>query len=386
MQASNPPSAVLRILNGPLQGAEFPLEHARTLFLVGPQAAWSDTAHSTVLEEAIYVPLEQGGCNFEVLLNDNQHDACTLRIASEQDSVEREARFQTRIQVGALALAIKPGDEAWADEVLSVQAPAIEEPTSQVGSPRVPRFLPAVGLVLAAVVAVGAWVALRENPVASIEHLLAGASGTLQVVPGRQGSMYIFAHSERDASWARQVLTRSGKPESTVIALHDERDRLQRVLAERFPSVAWHRFDFSDVANPRLWVSRQRNVFDTAVQQGLEQALLSEMPYARQVRIAFADDRLAARRAEEGLARLGIDYRRLDKRDSITLSVQGALQDNELLAVRDYVNEYYRLWGDRYVHFAVELEDDWLKGLSFQYGPSGYVKTTPSSWYFPKPL
>jgi hypothetical protein len=132
--------------------------------------------------------------------------------------------------------------------------------------------------------------------------------------------------------------------------------------------------------------SRQRNVFDTAVQQGLEQALLSEIPYARQVRIAFADDRLAARHAEEGLARLGIDYRRLDKRDSITLSVQGALQDSELLAVRDYVNEYYRLWGDRYVHFAVELKDDWLKGLSFQYGPSGYVKTTPSSWYFPKPL
>ena len=114
--------------------------------------------------------------------------------------------------------------------------------------------------------------------------------------------------------------------------------------------------------------------------------MLSEIPYARQVRIAFADDRLAARHAEEGLARLGIDYRRLDKRDSITLSVQGALQDSELLAVRDYVNEYYRLWGDRYVHFAVELKDDWLKGLSFQYGPSGYVKTTPSSWYFPKPL
>ena len=386
MQASNPPSAVLRILNGPLQGAEFPLEHARTLFLVGPQAAWSDTAHSTVLEEAIYVPLEQGGCNFEVLLNDNQRDACTLRVAAAQDSIEHEARYQTRIQVGALVLAIRLGDETWADEVLSEQPPAIEESSAHVGSSMAPRVLPVVGLVLAAVVAAGTWLALRENPVAGIEQLLAGASGALQVVPGRQGSMYIFAHSERDASWARQVLARSGKPETTVVSVHDERDRLQRVLAERFPTMAWHRFDFSDVANPQLWVSRQRNDVDAAAQQVLQQALLTEMPYARQVRIAFADDRLAARRAEEGLARLGIDYRRLDKHDSVTLSVQGALQDSELLAVRDYVNEYYRLWGDRYVHFAVELKDDWLKGLSFQYGPSGYVKTTPSSWYFPKPL
>ncbi|WP_306461289.1 PrgH/EprH family type III secretion apparatus protein, partial [Pseudomonas fluorescens] len=43
-------------------------------------------------------------------------------------------------------------------------------------------------------------------------------------------------------------------------------------------------------------------------------------------------------------------------------------------------------WGERYVHFAIELKDDWLKGKSFQYGPQGYVKMTPSSWYFPKPL
>ena len=48
--------------------------------------------------------------------------------------------------------------------------------------------------------------------------------------------------------------------------------------------------------------------------------------------------------------------------------------------------EPYLQWGDRYVHFAIELKDDWMKGKSFQYGADGYIKMTPSSWYFPKPL
>lgn len=385
MQASNPPLAVLRILNGPLQGAEFALENACTLFLVGPQASWSEPAPSTVLAEVICIPLEQGGCNFEVLLPDNQRDACTLRIASAEGSIEREACYQTCIEVGALQLAIKPVQDAWVESVLSGRSATVGASTKP---PRpLPTWaVPALGSALAAVLVVGTWLALRDNPVAGVEHLLAGATGTLQVVPGRQGTVYIFAHNERDASWARQVLTRDGKLDATVVPVHDERRRLQRVLAEHFPAMAWHRFDFTDAASPQIWVSRQRAVMDVAAQKTLQQALLTHMPYAREVRIAFADDQLAAQRAEEGLVRLGIDYRRVVKRDSVTLNVQGALQDNELLAVRDYVNEYYRLWGDRYVHFAVELKDDWLKDLSFQYGPSGYIKTTPSSWYFPKPL
>jgi len=81
-----------------------------------------------------------------------------------------------------------------------------------------------------------------------------------------------------------------------------------------------------------------------------------------------------------------LPYHRSAQANSITFTVQGALADTELQAVRDYVSGFYRQWGDRYVHFEIELHDDWLKGKSFQYGPQGYIKMTPSSWYFPKPI
>jgi len=122
------------------------------------------------------------------------------------------------------------------------------------------------------------------------------------------------------------------------------------------------------------------------LQRELETLLKNATPYAKAFVVRSADDRDLTRRAEQGLARLAVPYERQDKDASVTFTVQGSLQDTELSAVRDFVNEFYQLWGDRYVHFAVELKDDWLKGKSFQYGPKGYIKMTPSSWYFPKPL
>ncbi|MDI8799794.1 hypothetical protein MJM59_28450, partial [Salmonella enterica subsp. enterica serovar Montevideo] len=41
--------------------------------------------------------------------------------------------------------------------------------------------------------------------------------------------------------------------------------------------------------------------------------------------------------------------------------------DVEILRARQFVDSYYRTWGGRYVQFAIELKDDWLKGRSFQY-------------------
>ena len=70
-ELSAPPlqPCVLRILNGPLQGCEFPLGEPRTLFIVAPLDLLGREAHSiSVPEDAIFIPLDTGGCNFEVLL------------------------------------------------------------------------------------------------------------------------------------------------------------------------------------------------------------------------------------------------------------------------------------------------------------------------------
>ncbi|MBD1552400.1 PrgH/EprH family type III secretion apparatus protein [Pseudomonas typographi] len=385
MQVSDTQACVLRVLNGPLQGGEFLLSQPATLFVVGPAETFCQAdAPASVPAEAIYIPLERGGCNFEVLLRANSRDGCLLRVLGEQGGQERALAFQVAEQVGALRIALRPEGEPWAEGVLDAPASHAPLPAGRrVAKPL--AWLPVSGaLLLAVALGIGAW-ALRSNPVADVEQLVAGAPTPLEVVRGPRGQVYVFAEQEREARWARQVLTRQGQGATPVLSLQDERSRLQALLADRYPNLAYHRIDLSDVRKPELWLSQQRNLLTPQFQQALHSLLRDAAPYAADVNLRQYDDTALVAAAERGLARLAVPYERDDKTESVTFRVQGNLADTELIAVRDYVNEFYRAWGDRYVHFAVELKDDWLKDKSFQYGPQGYIKLTPSSWYFPKP-
>jgi type III secretion system PrgH/EprH family protein len=381
-------ACVLRIFNGPLQGCEFVLEQPSTLFLVGPQSTFCNDANMpSVPAEAIYIPLEQGGRNFEVLLADNSREGCMVRELGEEGQ-ERSVPFQTLAQVGELKIALRGVDEPWADSLLLDLPPGTV--TAGQAKPLSVRMIPwwatASALCLMIALLLGGWYSLRTSPVSDVRDLIAGSPSDLQVLAGPARKVYVMAASERDAGWARQVLMRNGHDARQVVVRYEERLRLQRVLAHHYPYLVYHRIDLSDPGVPQLWVSNQRNLMTAQLQTEIEALLVANVPYATQARVRPSDDRALITAAEQGLARLAVPYERLDKADSVTFTLQGSLQDSELVAVRDYVNEYYRLWGDRYVHFAVELKDDWLKGKSFQYGPQGYIKMTPSSWYFPKPL
>lgn len=376
---------VLRILNGPLQGCEFALGQGTTLFVVGAVDVLGDSALSaTVPADAIFVPLEQGGCNFEVLVDQATPDGLSLRLLG--DSVEvRHCAFQTRVQVGGLHIALRPEDQSWAPELLGHGPGASSEPASFMKW-RVPltRWI-AGGLALVAlVVAIGLWSMPGPAPETDIRALISGVSAEVQVLRGRDHSVYVFVSSERDAGWSRQVLTRHDNLDGQVLMIDQERRRLEQVLVDHDPQLAWHFLDLKDPSVPRLLLSAQRNLLTPDKQAQLLDALLAAAPYARDIVVQMQDDRLLADLAQGGLQRLSLAFSRVEHKDSVTFAVEGNLQDSELAAARQYVDSFYRQWGDRYVHFAVELKDDALKGKSFQTGPQGYVKTNSSSWHFPK--
>lgn len=382
MQDTPPLTPVLRLLNGPLQGSEFALEQPCTLFIVGPLAALDDQEQPiTVPAEAIYLPSEQRA-NFEVLVDAHSLDGCRVRLLDSGQ--ERFLDYQQIHVIGELQIALRPSDEPWAPQVLGASTRPREAWLSHRETRRWGLPVLAAAVLLTAVA--GAWYGLRDTSVSTVEKLVSGAAGPVRVVHGGGGGVYVFADNERDLNWARQVMTRNGHSAERVLTPYMERSRLQQLLVERMPQLAWHRMDFSDLQRPQIWVSRQRNTLTPDFYKNLEQLLREATPYARSFTVHGADDQALARRAELALARLALPYERQDRADSVTFSIQGSLQDTELAAVRDLVNGFYRLWGDRYVHFAVELKDDWLKGKSFQYGPSGYIKMAPSSWYFPKPM
>lgn len=380
---------VLRVLSGPLQGCEFTLTRRRTLFVVGPEATFCSIEQPlTVPDDAIYIPLESDGCNFEILLEDNGRSGCVVRVLGEEDAVERALPFQSLECVGGVQVAVRPLDEDWRDELLlrSLPAPVVSDDVPRSRGSWLRLAAAGGGVVMLVAVVMVAWYASRPNPVSSVETLIAGGNSDMTVVYGRDRAVYVFADTERDANWGRQVLMRNGYAATQVLTTYDERGRLESVLANLAPQLAYRHLDLSDPAVPRLLISQQRSLLPAELQRRLEAGLSAAAPYIREVQVVRLDDEKFSRLAEEGLRRLALPFTRSKHADSVTFTVEGNLQDAELQALNRYVAEFNQQWGGRYVHFAIELKDDWLKGKSFQYGPQGYIKMTPSSWYFPKPL
>ncbi|MBT2339699.1 MULTISPECIES: PrgH/EprH family type III secretion apparatus protein [Pseudomonas] len=378
--APTPQPCVLRILNGPLQGCEFALGAGTTLFVVGAMASLGDGALSvSVPAEAIFIPLEEAGCNFEVLADQATADGVPLRLLGESVEV-RHCAFQTRAQVGGLHIALRPAGQCWASDLF--QPPTgmpVDAALIPCHSLRTRWFGGALAL-LALLVAVSFWWMPGPAPETDVRALIAGVSA--QVLAGRDGTVYAFVSSERDAGWSRQVLSRHHSLNGEVLLVDHERRRLEQVLIDHDPQLAWHYLDLKDPSLPRLLLSAQRNLLTPDRQASLLETLLAAAPYARDVVVQMQDDEVLADLAQGGLQRLSLAFSRVDYQDSVTFAVEGDLQDAELAAARRYVDGFYRQWGDRYVQFTVALKDDALKGKSFQTGPQGYVKTSASSWHF----
>ncbi|WP_260955015.1 PrgH/EprH family type III secretion apparatus protein [Pseudomonas citri] len=376
---------VLRILNGPLQGCEFLLSEGTTLFVVGAMdLLGGDAGSASIPAQTLFVPLEAGGCNFEVLADQATADGLPLRLLGESVEI-RHCAFQARVQIGSLQIALRPEYQPWAPDCLGQGSDTPSEAATFV-SGRAPWMrwgAAALALVVLAAM-LGLWSMPQPKPETDIRALITGASAQVQVLAGRDHAVYVFVDSERDAGWSRQVLTRHNALSGKVLMRDQERRRLEQVLVDQDPQLAWHFLDMRDPSTPRLLLSGQRNVVTPDKQARLLDTLLAAAPYADDVVVQIQDDKLLADLAQGGLQRLALPFSRIEHEDSVTFAVEGNLQDAELAATSQYVDDFYRRWGDRYVHFTVALKDDALKGKSFQTGPQGYVKTSASSWFFSK--
>ncbi|QRO35241.1 PrgH/EprH family type III secretion apparatus protein [Chromobacterium violaceum] len=381
-------AVVVRLLNSPLRGCEFTLQPGKTLFLVGPESALAaDGLPPELPADSLFVPLAEGGVNFELLLD----NGCARLRTLGDEVTESEAPFNQPLSVGALRLALRPQHLPWQAEILNGFEPTGAPAAPSSATPgRAGRALLALGALcaVALLAAGGHWLwNSQQRQVAELSALLGDDGQRFHVLPGRDGVYYVAAADARDGVWARQSLLRAEfRQPVQIVEPAGESERVSRWLSESRPELAFYRLLLDDPRRPQLWISRQRSPLDEASRQKLASQLSALMPYAERVSIVPVDDEAASRQAEEGLSRQALPFTRNDQRDSVTFVIAGALDDGELQRARQFVDAYYRQWGGRYVQFAIELKDDWLKGKSFKYGSQGYVKLNSGHWYFPKPL
>ncbi|WP_279205341.1 PrgH/EprH family type III secretion apparatus protein [Obesumbacterium proteus] len=387
INTSSTNKVVIRLLNSPLRGCEFILSPGRTLFVVGQRSDF--VTHDSIPElpeETLFIPLEQGGVNFEILFEENLLESITLRELGEGEiNAQQQVAFNTLLHAGALMFALRRENEDWSVEILG--SSGVELPKDKI---KLKRFKPAIiALAAMSVLLIGGfllWDSPQEQAV-ELGGLLGGENQRFEIIYGHNDVFYVIAANSRDAIWAQQVIARGDYQEpAKVINPEQENEHVTRWLADNYPTLSYYRLQMDNPRQAQLWISSQRSTLSKEESSKLSQKLMALLPYTDRVDIVSMNDTMAVNQAEHELQRQALPYSRSYQADGVTFVIQGALDDAELLRARQLVDAYYSQWGGRYVQFAIELKDDWLKGHSFQYGDQGYVKISPRHWYFPKPL
>jgi type III secretion system PrgH/EprH family protein len=335
--------AILRLLSGPLRGCEYRLTDSTTLVVTENVDALVGRGGGVGVPEfpgnSIVIPM-MGGCNFEIFRDENLTDGFHLFVL-EDVVEERVCHYLDECRVGLLSFSVRPDGMAWSssfdpDQSLS-QAKKSDARSRMMWS----RMMPAVLGSLVLFFFVGASFFLlkkfgEDRHVAEVSALIDGSVEPYRLAHGRDGLVYVFAENERDASWARQVLTREKMNKYTrVSTVKEEEARLDRLLFEKYPSLAFYRLRLTDPVNPTILLSKERSQLGDKEGQEVVASLITWMPYAEKIVKALWSDSLLDDRAKGGLDRMHLAYDRSDSVGSVTYRIQGDLSDSD---------ESHRIW------------------------------------------
>ena len=376
--------AIMRLLSGPLAGCEYKLFDATTIVISGSATSFIEGSICPDFPlNSIVIPFSEVGENFEIVISKNIDDGFKLKVI--ENNQEISALYQTVCHVGELSFTLRlPNDEFSSDIAV------ITNDGSSVGVSPIyfwcKVFILIISFFVLLAVSLKIWLSIQEDKrVVEIKNVISGSNNPYHVIQTKDGEIYIFAESERDSSWAKQALMRGGKSNSFRIStVQAEEDRINKLLIDNYPLLAYHRIKLTDPKNPILVLSKERGEITPQLQQSLLANLYTWLPYAKTVELTSWSDLLLDQRAKDGLEKIGVSYTYSSNSSSTTYSIAGGLSDIDLLRLQDFSQDFYRNFGSRYVHFSIELKDDFLKEKSFQYGPNAYVKMDPKHWFFSK--
>ncbi|VVD68375.1 hypothetical protein PIN31115_00467 [Pandoraea iniqua] len=385
-------STVLRLLTGPMRGCEFTLTEGVTLFVIGPSDPAVDRGwQADMPPNAIYVPMDGEGDNFEILVDHDDRPGLFVRVLSDVTGREVGIDATQIAEIGDVRIGVRRLSEPWSAHVSrSIYAQGGASDTAQQSGHRHGRrrwqqlFW---GTLLLATLGGGAWFYASSAPQRQAEGIAAyleTIGGRAQVLPGTDGMMYVLTDdSAQRLSLTRilgaAVIQREGL---VVLALDEENERITQWIDASRNQVPYFKLYFDDPTAPELWVGKQH--FRLSEQEATQfRTLLHEkMPYAKRVSIVPHDEADASNEAEDALKRQMVPFLRTDTPEGVTFHISAELDDVQLRRLYSFMQGFAKRWGTRLVRFNVDLRDDWTGQKSYSYGAMAYIKEGPQQWQF----
>ncbi|MEX3846835.1 PrgH/EprH family type III secretion apparatus protein [Paraburkholderia sp. BR10882] len=399
----------LRILFGPLFGADIELPCDEVFFCVGDDGAQSKNeaiAHSIYrATNMLYIPYRPGAPNFRLQITSSRNR--TIKQNNEFDVRNSDAdfsvdflspdggktlfqRFNHICQYDEIRFAIKPACDTWSDEINNfIDQP---EPLSHHDGANARKGkrlsclkIGAVLIASAAAMAAVCWQLneyLSTHRLARASSLLSDAPTTNHVLAGRDGRIYVVSATLDGLDWDRQAMRKAMQSGPIrIVSAPGERQRLEQALDGQGVDFVTVRMD-----EPQCPVLLLDGNISQAARDEAVGILKKTAPYVQQVQLLYPRVGAIETDARNELQRTGLHYREVGRPRGTTFEVAGAINDAELAALRSLISSFNDRWGTRHVDFKIAMRTDWLNGKTYREGDDGYVLVNQASWYFPEHL
>ena len=379
---------VIRFLNTHLAGCEYLITEPVTHYVVNSHENIRRRQELMVSPDYVFVTDDTLIASFEIHSEGTEKCPLLLELA-ESEPVKLE--WQTIQSCNGVCFALKSGpDIEWTQEIIeysdknnSVDTAAPDKKKDAIISLRLIGIC--AGLLAIIVVAVTGIKFYSEHQRRNeLSELLGWEPSAFQIGKGKD-IWYVFAESTSRQDWAKRALARSGLSRNvTVINKRDEATRIAEILRAMRPDVKFHLIRLDNPFTPEIVLSTERGgLKNEGYYSTLRAVLTAHMPYAENLSFSHLSDKIVADQAEQEIRKSAAIYSLQQNKDSVTFIARGALDDNELNQLKASIQTFNENWQGNYIRFAIELENDWLKGKSYQYGADGYVKMNTRHWYFP---
>ena len=380
---------VIRFLNTQLKGCEYRITEAETHYFIQHQDELKHKQELLVTPANIFVPDEELSLNFNIIVG-HEGEKPRLIAVSEKEPVEITLDYQQVCHYCGFYFALRETkDTEWHDEINNFALPTLNEQNVVNKNNKKAFYFSLLGIVALIVLGIGFVGYHLDSDDKKKEALIQALGGDAQsysISFGNDMYWYIFAEDEESRNWAARALQKSADfSQSVIINKRSEASRLANEIHRRWPQIRFHLIRFDNPEKPELVLSKERGGIDLNNKEKVDafrNGLLRLMPYARSVHFSIISDAVLVNQAEQGLREIAEVYSKDNQRDAITFTVRGSLNDNELNDLKVFIASFNKKWQRHYVHFKIELENDQLKGKSYQYGSDGYVKLTPRHWDF----
>lgn len=381
---------VIRFMNTLLMGCEYVISEERTTYIVADRHTLESEQQHNDDPATIYVLDDRINTRFVILFTAAMSQP-QLITENESQATTSSLNFHQLINVDDVHFVLRPEHSEWqqpVDEVSSTQEVSSNRACVSAKAPRKPWRKMLLPLMLISLIGLSGFFLLNqreEDEINSVNLALGGRSQEYNSFVGGDGRLYVFARTTKSSNRALQSLIKNNiGSDVTVLSAKKEQEKIFREIMARWPEVKFHDVRFDDLTQPEIILSQERAKLMTKSQlESISTELSLIFSWAHTFRFSYLSDRSMADNAEQGILSITPYFNKRNNTDSITFSVVGNLNDSELNAVKNFINDFRSQWNSGYIQFDIKLEEDRLKGKSYRYGVGGYVKIAAEQWYFP---